>query len=42
MPSYVPECDPLTHAENCRVLLDEALADLVRAVDAHSMQAGAA
>src|SRR5581483_431393 len=38
----VPDCDPLTHAERCRVLLEEALVDLVRAVDAHTMQAGAA
>lgn len=28
--------DPQTHAHNCRVLLDEALAELVHAVDAHS------
>lgn len=32
----LPDTDPQTHAEICRVLLDEALADLVRAVDAHT------
>lgn len=29
-----PDEDPLRHAEHCRVLLDEALAGLVAAVDA--------
>lgn len=37
----VPE-DPETHAHNCRVLLEEALADLVRAVDAHAASRSAA
>jgi hypothetical protein len=32
----VPDTDPLTHAHNCKVLLDEALAGLVAAVDAHT------
>lgn len=37
-----PDEDPLRHAEQCRVLLDEALAGLVAAVDAHVAEQSAA
>jgi hypothetical protein len=32
----LPDTDPIKHAHDCRVLLDEALARLVAAVDAHT------